>query len=91
VIVALYLTIGSAINIAKGKSNCPDMLPQFAFWKAFFISFIVSDFSPNCCELLTLLLLLLLQEGVYFTANILTCGLCSKTAGPPPSSNYEKL
>ena len=49
VIVTCYLTIGSAVNIANGKSSCPEMLPQFAFWRAFFISVIVSDSSPSYC------------------------------------------
>jgi len=35
----------SAVNIASGKSTSPEMLPQFAFWKAFFTYIIVSDFT----------------------------------------------
>ena len=55
VIVTLYLTIGSAINIANGKSGCPEMLPQFEFWKAFFIYVVVSDISPSSGSSIVLL------------------------------------
>lgn len=88
-IVTLYLTIGSAINIAQGKSGCPEVLPQFAFWRAFFIYVVVCDLFPIGCVLL--ILLLFLQAGIYFTADIFTCGWCSRTAGPAPASNYDKL
>ena len=48
VTVTLYLIIGSAVNISKGKSTCPEMLPQYDFWKAFFKSAIVSATLPEC-------------------------------------------
>ena len=41
-IVALYLAIGSVYNATQGKSGCPEVLPQYVFWKAFFVSAIVS-------------------------------------------------
>ena len=48
-VVALYLIIGSIYNVTKGKSGCPEVLPQYDFWKAFFMSAIVSVILLLAC------------------------------------------
>jgi len=46
-IVTLYLVVGTIYNATHGKSGCPEILPQYGFWKAFFVSALVSVYTTT--------------------------------------------
>ena len=86
--MTLYLIIGTAINVAGGRSGCLEMLPQYNIlsWREFLASVVVSYFLRVRVLFILrwhFLLLLLLQERITF-------GQCSRNADHAPFTNFDK-